>query len=246
MSLPQKFRQYIQLLNSDIKESLYNYAGSGYSYNRKLNSRVSLDEIELYNYNNIMKAFIGGPSIDSTIQLYRGMTTENLVDSYGFISCTDDINIAKGFVNNNCCLYIITLTPSEHSILPLFELRNKTEREYLLPPGILYIQKIVPGEIKTIYCTYSAFNAKSISMESKDVNYDIDEIVKSASELSISSWVDRITNQISRDEIELCDESEFETCIDEILNNLNIENIPRKALLQAKLFYMNLKESIFK
>jgi hypothetical protein len=107
------------------------------------------DEAILNIKNNIAiidTAFFDAPKTQSNIVLYRG-TKRNIDDSEleiggirtGYISTTDDINIASGFTSydDNCCIYKLELDIG----IPYIFLDNisqtQGENEFLLPRNLI-------------------------------------------------------------------------------------------------------------
>jgi len=189
-------------------------------------------------YNNILDVFDVGPVVKTSITLYRGMTKRyKMFDNESFISTTTDKNIAKTFgKGSSCCLYIITLTPGQYTILPLEHISEMPEEyEVLLPPGSLSIQMVVPytdtenkESIDLVYCTYIPKNAEII-----ENNFNITEkFEKARKTLSTQSWVDRVLNSGIVEQIQLlCENENFTECVLDEIKLLDFyDDMPQESI----------------
>lgn len=233
------FNDYINLLSKDLKESLFFYTTHEFTNINKNNDIPSNKH-----YDNITQIFKGGPVMKNTMTVYRGMTKRyKKLDEGGFISTSADKSIAKQFKRGGCCLYVITLTPGEYTLLPLESLsENPQEKEILLPPGHLSIQMIIPYSENTenvdmIYCTYIPGNSEIV-----DNTYCIKD--ETRLELSTQSWVDRILSSNIKEELELFFEKDITS--DNVINELEsleyYEDIPKKAIEKVIQLLVNIKD----
>jgi len=251
-----EFEKYVTILKKEQKDSLRFYTSSEY---KELNNKIRSGKIltkELKNhFDNIMDAFDGGPTVNSTITVYRGMTKKySAFENKGVISTSLSKESAKTFhKGSSCCLYIITLTPGEYTILPISSISEMPEeQEVLLPPGSLFIQKVTPysdpnniESVDLIYCTYIPENAKMINTDKLN-NLNEKQFNKMKLELSLESWVNRILDSNIKEEIKLLCEEEFdEKCIIEQLKTLDFYNdIPKEAIDKYLLLLNNVSEHL--
>lgn len=232
----QVFIDYINLLEPHLKKSLEYYTTSEYKElnNYVRNNRIMSKEHREH-YNNILDIF-EGPILRNTITVYRGMTKRyKMFDTQGFISTSTNKEVAKSFSKgSSCCLYIITLTPGEYTILPLSEISEMPEEEeVLLPPGDLSVQMVVPytdsenkENVELVYCTFIPNNAE-IMQNNDDINEKFDKVKIT---LSIQSWVDRVLDSGIVDEIKLLCDEDVE-CILEHIQTLDFyKDIPEEAV----------------
>lgn len=248
------FEQYVQLLTQEQKQSLKFYTSAEY---KDLNSNIRTGQLMSqsirHHYNNIMDVFDGGPTVNSVFTVYRGMTKRyTAFENKGIISTSLSKTVAKTFhKGSSCCLYVITLTPGDYTILPLASVSEMPdEEEILLPPGTLSIQKITPyfdpnneDSVDLVYCTYIPENNKIIQTNNlnafNDAQFDNIKI-----KLSVESWINRILESNIKEEIELlCDLSDKD-CIQEQLTTLDFYNdIPQEAIDKCLLLLSNVSES---
>ncbi len=137
-----KFYNYVQNLSDESKQLLTDYTND---YGITMRQEESLLEI-----------FDKGPRVLETYTLYRGLENPYNENGSGFMSTTLDIKRAKNFIYEDCCMYVITITPGDYSILPVESVSVYPEElEVILPPGKLSIQmtSVLDG-IQTTYCTY--------------------------------------------------------------------------------------------
>lgn len=247
------FYDYIDVLNSELKESLYYYTTYEYKeLNQNIRSKVLLSNENKKHYNNILSIFESGPDMKDTMTVFRGMTKKyNIVEGqHAFISTTSDIKIAKRFSGGICCIYIITLTPGQYTILPLETISDRPEeQEILLPPGKLSIQLIVPyndpkneQKVDLIYCTYIPNNANIINTQQL-IELNKEKIDTATLKLTTQSWVDRILNSNVIEEItELCEITEnYEKCIRDSLKTLDFyDDIPKEAIQKSVNLLLNI------
>ena len=247
------FYDYIDVLNKELKESLFYYTTYEYkNLNQSIRSNLLLSNENRKHYNNILSIFESGPIIKDTITVFRGMTKKYSIieGQHGFISTTTDIKIAKRFSGGICCIYVITLTPGQYTILPLETISDRPdEKEILLPPGKLSIQSIVQyndpnndQKIDLIYCTYIPNNANIINTQEL-IELNKEKFESNIIKLSTQSWVDRILNSNIIEEItELCENEDnkditnditenYKKCISDSLKTLDFyEDIPKEAI----------------
>ena len=148
-----EFTDYVLSLPNNLKQILIDYTND---YD------LTKDEEKI-----IHKIFKKGPRVMKTYTLYRGLGDQYVENIDKFMSATLDLDIAKDFIYKDCCIYVITLTPGDYSVLPLEKISvYPKEMEVLLPPGKLSIQmtKII-DDIKTVYCTYIPSNATIINTD---------------------------------------------------------------------------------
>lgn len=252
-----KFEHYVTLLRKEQKDSLKFYTGSEY---KELNSKIrngSLLSKELRQHlDNIMDVFNGGPTLDTVLTVYRGMNKRyTAFENKGIISTTLSKKTTKAFRGTSCCLYIITLTPGEYTILPLHSVSEMPEEEeILLPPGSLSIQKVIPytdptntESVDIVYCTYIPKNAEIInSNKLNDLNNkEFDQVKK---ELSLESWINRILDSGIKDEITIfCNDgdSDLNDCILEQIKTLEFyDDIPKEAIDKCLLLLNNVSEHL--
>ena len=254
--IPDVYLNYINALNDNLKNSLIYYTGEGYDdLNRAFRRNNMLSNKDEKHFNNIMEIFEGGPRVRKSYTLYRGMNVkfQTTFEHKGLLSTTYKKKIAiHHFAEKDCCLYIITITPGEYSILPLESIsENPEECEVILPPGKLSIQSFVSSideenedNIDTIYCTYIPDNAEII-----EIKENINQNIKNASvNLNIESWMERIIDLI-QDEIKLLcedeDENNFENCINNSIESLDFFNeIPKEAIHKTITFLSNIKNNL--
>lgn len=238
------FYKYVNLLNKELKESLTFYTSD---YYKEINSKSIYNNTIKRHFDNINNIFDGAPHMNSTMTVYRGMKKEYKDDNDNqttFISTSKNRKRAEEFMMVNCCLYIITLTPGNYSILPLENVsEHPDEEEILLPNGLLSIQKreIVNGN-DIFYCTYIPKDAKIINIEELKENNLKDKI-----ELSTTVWVDRIFSSGIKDEIELlCDSDEnIDNCINDLLKTLSFyDEIPDEAKYKFISLISNVKDKL--
>jgi len=252
-----KFEQYVQLLKKEQKDSLRYYTSHEYKeLNNKIRKGYVLSSSLKHHFDNILDCFDGGPIVDSVLTVYRGMNKRyTAFENKGIISTSLSKKVAKTFHNgSSCCLYIITLTPGEYTILPLKSVSEMPEEEeILLPPGSLSIQTIIPyinmkntENVDIVYCTYIPENAKLI--DSNQLNrFNEHQFNKVKLELSIDSWVERIVNSGIKNEIEtFCDDPmKIKDCIIEQIESLSFYNeIPKEAIDKCILFFDNISEKL--
>lgn len=256
----KKFEQYVALLKKEQKDSLKFYTSSEF---KELNSKIrngSLLSKELKQHlDNIIDCFDAGPTVDTVLTVYRGMNKRyTAFENKGIISTTLYKQNTKVFRGTSCCLYIITLTPGEYTILPLNSVSEMPEEEeILLPPGSLSIQKVIPytdpintEKVDIIYCTYIPENAEIInSNKLNDLNNKQFDQVKI--ELSLESWINRILDSGIKDEIiTFCsdnynDNEDFNNCILEQIKTLEFYNdIPKEAIDKCLLLLNNVSENL--
>lgn len=252
-----KFSHYVSLLKKEQKESLAFYTSSKYKkFNLKIRNSQMLSNKFKQHLDNIMDCFDGGPTLSVNLTVYRGMYKRyNVFENRGIISTTLSKQITKNFRGSTCCLYIISLTPGQYTILPLDSLSDMPEEdEIILPPGDLYIQKVVPytdptntDNVDLIYCTYIPKNAEIINLNKlNDVNNKHFDQIKI--ELSLESWINRILDSGIKDEIiTFCDKTndDFNDCILEQIKTLDFYNdIPKEAIDKCLLLLNNLSEHL--
>lgn len=222
------YKSYIKMLNANLKQVLYEYTQD--------NEAIIYD---MDKFEKIKEIFKGGPMMHDTLVVYRGMRNLYSTQISGLISTSLSDTIARQFMNMNCCLYVITLTPGQYTILPLQEVSEYPhEQEILLPAGNLSIQSIIKkdGEIDKIYCTYIPDNAYIIPTQ------DINNSITNAN-LTIDSWVNRLLDL--KDKILIVCEEISETCIMTQLRKLNYYNqIPIGAIEKFIQIFLNLSEKI--
>jgi hypothetical protein len=244
------FYNYIELLNKDLKDSLKYYTTFEYKeLNMSLKNNHIMSKEQRKNYENILKIFEGGPVMRMNMTVYRGMTKRyKRFENEGFISTSANKEVAKMFAKNRyCCLYIITLTPGEYTILPLEKISEMPkEEEILLPPGDLSIQSIVPytdpenrDNMDIVYCTYIPKNAEIVN-NITDVSEMLSEV---RIKLSIQSWVDRILESNVKEEIELlCEDNDIECILEQIQTLEFYEDIPKEAIEKVLKLLKNIGE----
>jgi len=254
-----KFEQYITLLKKEQKDSLTFYTSSEYKeLNSKIRNGILLSKELKHHLDNIMDIFDGGPTLDTVLTVYRGMNKRyTSFENKGIISTTLSKEKTKVFRGTSCCLYIITLTPGEYTILPLNSVSEMPEEEeILLPPGSLSIQKVIPytdpnntENVDIIYCTYIPGNAEIInSNKLNDLNNKQFDQVKI--ELSLESWINRILDSGIKDEITtFCSDSDnnndFNDCILEQIKTLEFyDDIPKEAIDKCLLLLNNVSEHL--
>lgn len=239
------FFTYVNALNKEIKNSLFYYTTEEYkNLNNKLRKGMVLSNSQKQHYDNILSAFEAGPTVRSTYTLYRGMNKKYTVfENDGFISTSKSKKEAMSFVGGECCLYIITLTPGEYTILPMEDIsEHPEEEEVLLPPGKLSIQSITPKTsvgnedgVDLIYCTYIPDNAEIIDLS--NVSTKIKDL---SLQLSTQSWVDRILDSGVGDFIkEFCEENSFDCLLEQIKTLDFFNDIPQEALDKAMALFSN-------
>ncbi len=242
------YYNYIKMLNSDLKNSLTFYTSD---YYKEINSKENYINNEIKNHmDNIQTVFEGAPTMNQTITVYRGMKKEYKDDKITtFISTSKSKDQARKFMSNNCCMYIITLTPGNYSILPLEDVsEHPDEEEILLPSGLISIQKRDKDEkgYDVFYCTYipedsEIFNTNQI----KEINK---LFLKDKINLSFDTWINRILESGIKDEIEtLCesDSEDFENCIHDLLKTLDYyEDIPDDVKNKFLQLFKNINENI--
>ena len=250
-----KFQHYVALLNKEQKNSLRFYTSSEY---KELNSKIRqghlLSKEFKQHLDNIMDCFDGGPTLNTNLTVYRGMTTKyTAFENKGILSTSLSKHKTKVFTGTSCCLYIISLTPGEYTILPLNPVSEIPEEdEILLPPGSLSIQKVIPytdptntENVDIVYCTYIPENSTIInSNKLNDLNNTKFNQVKI--ELSLESWINRILDSGIKDEIITFCESDdtFQNCILEQIKTLEFYNdIPQEAITKCLLLLNNLSEN---
>lgn len=255
----KKFEQYVSLLKKEQKDSLTFYTSSEY---KELNSKIRNGQVlskELkHHLDNIMDSFDGGPTLDTILTVYRGMNKRyTAFENKGIISTTLSKQKTKNFRGTSCCLYIISLTPGEYTILPLNSVSEMPEEEeILLPPGSLSIQKVIPytntdtdttniEQVDIIYCTYIPENAEIInSNKLNDLNNKQFDQVKI--QLSLESWINRILDSGIKDEITtFCsdDNDNLNDCILEQIKTLEFyDDIPKEAIDKCLLLLNNVSE----
>jgi hypothetical protein len=245
----QVFIDYINLLEPHLKKSLQYYTTSEYKeLNNSVRNNMIMSKEHREHYNNILDIF-QGPILRNSITVYRGMTKRyKMFDTQGFISTSTNKEIAKSFTKgSSCCLYIITLTPGEYTILPLSEISDIPEEEVLLPPGDLSIQMIVPytdpenkENVDIVYCTFIPNNAE-IMQNNLDISEKFDKVKIT---LSTQSWVDRVLDSGIIDEIKLlCEDVD---CILEQIQTLDFyKDIPEEAINKVVNILNNLEHCCF-
>jgi hypothetical protein len=254
-----KFEQYVALLKKEQKDSLYYYTtNDAYKIiNEKMRTGQTLTLNSKQHMNNIMNAFDGGPTLDTVLTVYRGMNKpyNTLENKGGVISTSLSKQSAKSFKGTSCCLYIITLTPGEYTILPLMSITElPEEEEILLPPGSLSIQKVIPytdptntENVDIVYCTYIPENAKIIN-SNKLNNLNNKEFDKVKIKLSLESWINRILDSGIKDEITtFCEDDSFSfnECILEQIKTLEFyDDIPKEAIDKCLLLLNNVSEHL--
>lgn len=250
------FEKYVQLLKKEQKQSLKFYTSPEYKeLNNKVRSGHMMSKDLKYHYDNIMDAFDGGPTVNSVMTVYRGMTKRYTVfENKGIISTSLSKQTAKTFhKGSSCCLYVITLTPGEYTILPLGSVSEMPEEEeILLPPGTLNIQKITPyiyneESVDLVYCTYLPENSKMIDTNELQ-KFNEKQFDKLKIELSVESWIDRIIESNIKEEIKLlCDEDGIldENCVKEQLETLDFyQDVPQEAIDKCLLLLNNISENL--
>lgn len=255
----KKFEQYITLLKKEQKDSLRFYTSSEYKeLNSKIRNGVFLSKELKHHLDNIMDCFYG-PTLNISLTVYRGMNKRyTAFENKGIISTTLSKEKTKVFRGTSCCLYIITLTPGEYTILPLNSISEMPdEEEILLPPGSLSIQKVIPytdptntENVDIIYCTYIPENAEIInSNKLNDLNNKQFDQVKI--ELSLESWINRILDYGIKDEIiTFCNDGvtppndvDLNDCIMEQIKTLEFyDDIPKEAIDKCLLLLNNVSE----
>jgi hypothetical protein len=207
-------------------------------------------------YDNILDIFDGGPNMKTVLTVYRGMTKRyKMFEKESFISTSTSKTVAKRFSKgSSCCLYIITLTPGQYTILPLDTISEMPDEfEVLLPPGDLIIKSIVPYTdsenkegVDLVYCTFMEKSA--VVVQNVDINnLSITSKFKEASvKLSLQSWVDRILDSDLKEYMEtFCDEDDKQECILEFIKTLHFyEDIPQEAIDKVLLLLSNISESL--
>jgi hypothetical protein len=243
--------RYVNALNSELKDSLIYYSGEGYdAMNRAMRRGYMLSEKDEKHYANIMRVFEGAPRVREAVTLYRGMGAQYKDDFQhpGVMSTSYNKEVAKKFAEEDCCIYVITITPGEYGVLPIQGIsENKEEDEVLLPPGRLSVQSVVPWMAEgnefykeVVYCTYIPQNAILTDMSISPLPPTVRE------KLSTESWVERIVGMI-KDTVEtLCDDSEdFELCIREEIEAIEFyREIPNDAIEKAIALFSNVRESM--
>lgn len=251
------FLNYIDALNQPLKDSLRYYTGEGYDdLNRSFRRGVIMSEKNEKLFNDIMTVMEGGPFVKQPLTLYRGMgykhKHKDIFQHKGLLSTSYDKEAAKRFAEKNCCLYVITITPGQYTILPLENIsESPDEHEILLPPGKLSIQYILPEfadenneGMDVVYCTYIPDNAEIIDID-KDVK--IQKAVKSVTDkLSVESWVERILDNISDEVKLLCDvkdDDDFNECVNDLIDTLPFkQDIPREAIDKVTTLLRNVND----
>lgn len=252
-SFLRPFFEYIDMLNTDLKESLKNYTGEGYDdLNRSLRRGHMLQENSMKLLDDIMTIFEGGPYVKGSFTLYRGMgyKSKGTFQHRGLLSTSYNKDSAKKFSEKDCCLYVITLTPGQYTILPLENIsESPEEHEVLLPPGMLSVQYVLPStsqdnedNIDIIYCTYIPENAELVNIDKESqMSKEVKNVIP---KLSLENWVDKILYIIKEDVQLLCDSDEtFENCVKEIISTLPYkDDIPEEALKKVITLLSNIQE----
>ena len=251
------FYNYIKALDKDLQYSLKYYTTSEYKeLNDSLRHSTSLSEEHKQHYQNMLDIFEGGPNMKTVLTVYRGMTKRyKMFGKESFISTSTSKTVAKRFSKgSSCCLYIITLTPGQYTILPLDALSERPDEfEVLLPPGDLIIKSIVrytdsdnKDGVDLVYCTFmekSAVIVRDVDINNLSITSKFKEV---SIKLSLQSWVDRILDSDLQEFIEtFCDEDDKQTCILEHIKTLHFyEDIPQEAIDKVLLLLRNISQSL--
>jgi hypothetical protein len=229
------------------------YTGAGYDdLNRTFRRGLMMSIKDETVFNDIMSVIDGGPYVKQPFTLYRGMGYKHKVmfQHRGLLSTSHDKEAAKRFSEKHCCLYVITITPGQYTLLPLENISESPD-EYgvLLPPGKLALQYILSEfadnndeGIDVVYCTYIPDNAEIIDKDvkiQKAVNLVIDK-------LSVESWVERIFKNISEEVKSLCDvEDNFNECVKDLIDTLPFkQDIPGEAIDKVTILLHNVKDKL--
>jgi len=251
------FYNYIAALDKHLKDSLIYYTTPEYKeLNNSLRNNRMMSSEHKQHYDNILDIFEAGPTMKTVLTVYRGMTKRyKMFENEVFISTSTSKKVAKTFSRGgSCCLYIITLTPGQYTILPLDTISEiPDEYEVLLPPGNLIIKSIVPFTdpdnkegVDIVNCTYMEESA--VIVQNVDINnLSITEKFQEASiKLSTQSWVDRILDSNLKDEIELfCEEKTSECILDQIKTLDFYDDIPHEAIDKVLRLLSNISERLF-
>lgn len=244
-----RFEIYVNSLNSKLKESLKYYTSDNFSeFNKKIRSNIMQSPGSSEHYYNILDIFEGGPTVNDNITVYRGMKKKfKELENSGFISTSLSKDVAKSFANSHgCCLYVISLTPGNYTILPLASVSQfPQEDEILLPPGGLTIQKISPYTdnregIDIIYCTYKPENVIETTLQELSSDKDVIEMAKI--NLSYDAWLKRVISMGIDEELELYD-FEDEDTPDELMKLMETlpfyDDIPDEIVEKIIQFFIN-------
>ena len=174
-SLQPQF-DFIQSLDKEVKESLYNYT-TEYGYHAELNEMLQ-KSIEITKpfykkmYTDMVYCFDNSPHLLNAITVYKGSEDPEKFTNIGFnlnyfLSTSMDSREAMKFIEDETqFLFVITCTPGSYSVLPLENIsESPSELEVLLPPkGKFSIQKLVEKNdslfnVNTIYATYIPENS---------------------------------------------------------------------------------------
>ena len=162
---------FLQYLDKEIKESLYNYTTeNGYHAELNIMLQKSINIIDPFYkkiYNDLIYCFDKAPHLLNAITVYKGSDNPNKFTNVDFnlnyfLSTSMDPNEAIKFIEDDTYfLFVITCTPGNYSVLPLENISESlSELEVLLPPkGKFSIQKTVEKNksvfnVNTIYATY--------------------------------------------------------------------------------------------
>jgi hypothetical protein len=239
--------QYLYVENLEEKEKnaieWYMQKGDYQSFNNILRRYGNLNYEEILEINRLTdeqkdifitlnNIFENLPPTTTPIILYRG-SEEEILNTYSYTSMSRDIDSALDFTDsrNNCCLYVITISPGS-KILPIEYVKDMGEFEILLNRqgnfNITYNRDLYYEDnkyMRVIYINYSSSN--SIKLDDKtEIKKISDKMIEKDQYKRLYFLTSQIIN--IRDEDDEFLEKETKTILDEknILEYINLlENI---------------------
>lgn len=179
--------------------------------------------------------FANIPSIRRAVTLYRGVPIKSF-DNRTFISTSYDIDTARAFMENDCCMFVLTATPGS-KVIPLMTISaHRYEEEFLIERDSNYriTASGVEDGVFTVYVSIEPPGSHNITptlapqlIQVERKNYD-EMIVKAAKELMSEEIEDDIFGEPDQDDIIEALKHTFNAYYqrsankDEIVNLLNI------------------------
>jgi hypothetical protein len=193
--------KYIKNLPEYIIESISWYTGGNFDkLNEKLRKNKELNETEYKNLKNIDIAFESVFETVSPFIVYKGKTSKNVYSDKAFISTSINIEEAKKFAGENCCVLKIIVSPGSKILYIKDISRYKNENEILLDKNgiLLATSSYIDNGMIIINCTYVNGSSKVLH-DNKDISTSIKSLKNKQDETSIFNIL-----------MEMFDESEYE------------------------------------